>query len=431
MSLTPRAVAFAALVAALGIIGTWNPNVFQGAWKIGLAVLAVGLIYEWVFVARNWPTLEIEDGQAVKLGRDTNIALHFRNTGARQLSMRYAPALPELLTGSRDNRDIEIAPGSTVDDEVRVRPVRLGTGEWPQLPAMIRGPLGLADWPGKLRPAASLSVIPDTLGERAIRIASIEKGGNARILAGSGMELHHLRPYRRGDPPRAVDWKATARSGKLTTRVFSEDQHLEIIICLDAGRTSRLEMDGMAQISHYVNLAARFAEYVTIAEDRVGLVVFSDRIRHIVPPQRGERGVRGIRDTLVGLEPELAESDLVRAALEVGRLARHRSLVVLLTSLYDRGASAQLKRFAGALMPKHLPIVVGTLSEEVSALAETPAQGWFDPYRSLAAQEYRRDLQGNAAMLTRMGAYTVASRPSELDQRVLGLYDRLRSQHRV
>ena len=141
--------------------------------------------------------------------------------------------------------------------------------------------------------------------------------------------------------------------------------------------------------------------------------------------------MRDIRRTLVGLAPELAESDLVRAALDVRRLARQRSLVVLLTSLYDRGAREQLTRFAQALMPQHLPIVVGTLSEEVATLAEQPAHGWFDPYRSLAAQEFRRDLAGNAAMLTRMGAYTVASRPSELDRRVLGLYDVLRSRHRV
>ena len=104
---------------------------------------------------------------------------------------------------------------------------------------------------------------------------------------------------------------------------------------------------------------------------------------------------------------------------------------MLLTSLYDSGARPQLKRFASALMPKHLPIVVGTVSEEIADIAERPAKRWFDPYRSLAAQEHRRDLNGNAALLTRMGAYTVAARPSELDQRVLGLYDRLRSRHRV
>ena len=71
------------------------------------------------------------------------------------------------------------------------------------------------------------------------------------------------------------------------------------------------------------------------------------------------------------------------------------------------------------------------MSEEVSALADRDADDWFDPYRSLAAQEYRRDLQANAAVLTRMGAYTVTSRPSVLDSRVMGLYDRLKARHLI
>ncbi|MDJ0938709.1 MAG: DUF58 domain-containing protein [Woeseiaceae bacterium] len=430
MSLSPRAVALAALIAAIGIVSTWNPDVLQAAWKIGAALFLFGLIYEWVIVQRNRPAVALDDDAPLYLGRRIDAGLAFTNAGGRVLELRYAPALPDGLSGSIDNRRVMLPPGTTVD-RVPAQAVRLGRTTWGTLPAMLTGPLGLARWSLKLKLDEELRIIPDTLGNRGTQLASSDIGTESRTQVGSGMELHHLRPYRRGDAPSSIDWKATARSGDLITRVFGEDQHLEIILCLDAGRTSRLEMDGMAQVSHYVNLAARFAEYAAVAEDRVGLVVFSDRIHEAVQPQRGIKGVRGIRAALTDLEPRLTESDLTQAALKVRTLARHRSLVILLTSLYDRGANPALKRFVSALSPKHLPIVVGTMSEEVSALADRDADDWFDPYRSLAAQEYRRDLQANAAVLTRMGAYTVTSRPSVLDSRVMGLYDRLKARHLI
>jgi uncharacterized protein (DUF58 family) len=431
VNLSPLSVWIAALVAALGIVTEWNPELPQLTWKVALAMLTVGLIYEWVAVNRNWPRVSLDREQALPLGRNTGLELVFSNDGFREMEITYAPALPDGLAGSRENRNVILTRRADTRDTVTARSVRLGRCHWPTIPVQVLGPLGLARWSGKLSLDADLGVVPDTLGSRGERLSSSEMGSESRMQVGSGMELHHLRPYRRGDAPSAIDWKATARSGELITRVFSEDQHLEIIICIDAGRTSRLEMDGMAQVSHYVNLAARFAEYAAIADDRVGLVVFSDRVLRVVQPQRGIKGVRGIRTALTDLQPELTEANLLDAALQVRSLASRRSLVILLTSLYDRGANPQLARFVRALSPTHLPIVVGTMSEEVASLAEQPAKSWFDPYKSLAAQEYRRDLRSNAALLMRMGAYTVTSRPSALDSRVMGLYDRLKARHLV
>lgn len=431
MSLTPRAVFFAALVAALGIISTWNATLLQSAWKFGLLALTFGLIYEWVFVNRAWPTARYAGAESLKLGRLAQLDVEFENPGGRPLELEYAPALPSRLTGTRENRQLRLAPRSVTQDSIPARGVMLGVTTWQQMPARLLGPLGLARWPGKLKLETDLVIGPDTLGEQRQSVATGEAGAAPKNRIGTGMELHHMRPYRRGDPPGSIDWKATARSGELVTRVFGEDQHLEIIVALDAGRTSRLEMDGMAQISHYVNLAARFAEYAAIAEDRVGLIVFSDHVQKVVRPQRGIRGVQHLREALADLQPDLVESDLLQAALQIRAMATQRSLVILLTSLYDRGANDQLARFVRALSPKHLPIVVGITSEEVRGFAESAAGDWFDPFMSLAAQEYRRDLAANAALLTRLGAYAVTTRPRALDARVMGLYNRLRSRRLV
>jgi len=432
MSLAGRSILFAALAAALGIVGTWSElSAALPAWKVAVALLVVGLIYEWVVVRRNRPAVSVADGTSLKLGQPAQLGLAFANPGPRRLQIEYVAALPPGLVGSRENRRVSVSAASEVVAPVPVRGVALGTSSWQQIPVRVLGPLGLARWFQKLPLGAEIDVQPDTLRRGTRSHASTTRGSQTINLVGGGMELHHLRPYRRGDGRSSIDWKATARSGELVTRVFGEDQHLEILVAIDAGRTSRLEFDGMSQLAHYVNLAARFAEYAVVAEDRAGLVAFADRILCSVPPRRGTVGVRQMRQELQSLQSMPVEANLIQAALRLRELARHRSLVILLTDLYDRGEQGQLARCVQMLLPKHLPIVVGIQSDEVTRLAEGTARTWFDPYRSLAAREYQRTVDANAARLRRMGAYAVVARPGELDERVFSLYDELRAKRLI
>lgn len=432
MSLQPRSIFLAAIAALLGIIGVWNDSLISiPTWKIAVALLALGLIYEWVVVSRNPPVVRLVDGFQLKLGVNSKLDLAFLSTGSRRINIEYVAALPAGLIGSRQISELAVSPASEAIDEVPVRGVELGTKSWRYIPARVLGPLGLARWSRKLSLGAEISVQPDILRRSGHNTTSSPQGAETRALIGGGMELHHLRQYRRGDARNAIDWKATARSGELVTRVFGEDQHLEIVIAVDAGRMSRVEFDGMSQLSHYVNLAARFAEYAVIAEDRAGLVVFADRILRTVPPHRGLEGVRQVRVGLHDLTPRAVESNLVQAALRIRGLARHRSLVILLTDLYDRDANSQLARCAQLLLPKHLPVIVGIQSDEVAAIADGTASSWFDPYKSLAAREYNMSVDLNVARLRRMGAYAITARPRELDERVISLYEQLRSKRLI
>jgi len=72
-----------------------------------------------------------------------------------------------------------------------------------------------------------------------------------------------LRAYVRGDPLARIDWKATARTRRLITREFSEDQHLDVLVAIDAGRLSRVRAGRLDRFGLYANVAARMAEVVT------------------------------------------------------------------------------------------------------------------------------------------------------------------------
>jgi uncharacterized protein (DUF58 family) len=429
--LTPAAIAVLALAAAIGIVAQWSDSLLADLWwRATVALVAMGLAYELYVTRRLHVGARWTSGAPLYLGRSETLDLELDNRTRRDLTIEVAPVWPEGITGEAVRRRLRVASRASAHAALAARAVALGLQTWPPLPARIKGPLNLAWWSRSLEPTGAARVLPDTLGPRGAMAASSE-GPTAQTTAGSGHELHHLREYRPGDPRHTIDWKATARSTRLVTRVFSEDQHLEVMVLVDAGRTSRTEIDGLQQFGHYANAAARFAEYCVANDDLVGLIVFADRPLATLPPARGARAVTRIRNALTELTPGAVESDVLAAALHVSRLVRHRCLVVILTDLYERSATSALAQSARLLVPKHLPLIAGVLSEDVVELAERAADDWLDPYRSFAAREYRRHVGANVARLGQLGAYAMTARARELDRKVLDTYRRLRAQRRV
>src|SRR5262245_27409627 len=138
-------------------------------------------------------------------------------------------------------------------------------------------------------------------------------GSRVSARRGAGAELLQLRRYQPGDPPRIIDWKASARARRLMSRDFAEDQHLEVIIVIDAGRSSGLRAGELDRFGHYVNAAARLAQYVVTQDDMVGLLVFADQPLLALPPARGMPAITRLRRALAGAKVVASESNPVQA----------------------------------------------------------------------------------------------------------------------
>jgi len=177
------------------------------------------------------------------------------------------------------------------------------------------------------------------------------------------------------------------------SRDFSEDQHLEVIVAIDAGRTSALGAGDVDRLSLYVNVAARFAQRAVSLEDAVGVVVFAAQPLAVLAPARGEAAVARIRDLLTACRVQPGDSNPVLAAARIRTLAQRRSLILMLTDLEDASAGSQLVRAVRLLTPKHLPFIAGFRSAHIEALARSPARDPLSAYRALAAIEYTNTMQ--------------------------------------
>ena len=365
------------------------------------------------------------------LGRPMALRLLFRHSLQRDVEVQAAPAAPDDVEIATDIRSVTVPPGLPSAIELRATPRRLGQHTWPSMQARVAGPLGFAWWSRRLDANFSFKVVPEMLRDGGRRLGAMGSGMHAHSAVGAGAEILQLRDYRVGDPQNAIDWKATARRGQLVSRDFTEDQHLDIVIAIDAGSTSALRAGELDRLGHYINLAARFAEHAVAQDDRVGVMLFADQPLATLAPGRGMGTVLRIRQMLTAATPKLAESNPLNAALRIRTLVRHRSLIVMLTDVDDATVAGQLASAARLLLPKHLPLIAGVSSPEAEAMRVAPAHTWLDPYESLAAQEYCSRLERNVHALRALGAPALVTRPELLERAVFEAYAEFRKRRRI
>jgi uncharacterized protein (DUF58 family) len=432
MHLAERGYALAVLTAILAIAGTWaNEPAFTALWYWPAALLLLGLALEGFFVRRTVIHADIETGARALLGREHAAAYAFRNESNRSVTVQYATATPAGFEAIEQVRVMQTPRGGTSHDSITLLPVRLGAQSWPPIPARVLGRFRLAWWARSLTPERTVSIAPDTLRARRRRPSGRTTGMRPRRTVGAGSELHQLRAYVPGDPLARIDWKATARTRRLITREFTEDQHLDVLVALDAGRLSRVRAGKLDRFGLYANVAARLAEVVTPNDDRVGLVVFSDRTLAVCAPERGMPAITRIRHALEGLTVQPAESDPVSAAVRIRSMLKHRTLVIILTDLDDAAVAEQLARAVRLLAPPHLVVVAGVHNTQIAELAHRKAVSWRDPWIALAAQEHEARAAAQRLLLRRLGAPVIAAREDLLEQAVFAEYELLRRSRRV
>ena len=431
MHLAPRGHLLVFLSAVLAIVGVWSDEAAVARlWTIPAGLLLLGLALEGTLVRRQRIAVGIATAARAFLGRPQQAAFEFSSPSARVLALEYAPVLPEGFEPLTENRRVNVAPGMRTADGITVLPVRLGPQRWPALPARLRGPFALAWWTTVLQPECRGVVAPDAL-RGSVRVRAMAGGARARRIVGAGAELHQLRAYVRGDPLSRIDWKATARTRALVTREYTEDQHLDLLVAIDAGRLSRVRSGALEHFGLYSNLTARLAELATHHDDRIGLVIYADRVMGSCAPERGVNGVIRVRRMLEQAAPRRAESDPTSAAVQIRRLLQHRSLVILLTDLDDASIATQLARAVRLLAPPHLVMVAGILSGEIAALGQSEAQAWEDPWIALAAQEHQKRASGQRAVLERLGVPVVAAAAERLEPALFSRYEQLRRSRRI
>jgi uncharacterized protein (DUF58 family) len=174
-------------------------------------------------------------------------------------------------------------------------------------------------------------------------------GAYHAVFKGRGMEFAEVREYEEGDDPRTIDWNVTARRGSPYVKKYVEERDLSLLLLVDVSGSQAFGSQFIAKRDYAAELAAVLAFSAVANHDRVGAVLFSDRIERYVPPARGrDHALRIVRDALA-VEPRGRGTDLAGALRFARGVMRRRGIVALISDFQAEG----YERALGILRRRH------------------------------------------------------------------------------
>jgi uncharacterized protein (DUF58 family) len=194
------------------------------------------------------------------------------------------------------------------------------------------------------------------------RLANEQLSGTySSSFKGQGLAFREVRPYQPGDDVRTIDWNVSARMDEAFVKVFVEEREMTVMLVVDLSGSERFGTQRAAKVRVASEVAALLAFSAIRNNDRVGLIISTDRVERIVPPKKGEKHVMRVVREILGFDAAtsrksgskltihdgkvrkpgsrtLGAATNLKAALEaLVRVSRRRSVAFIVSDFYDTG----------------------------------------------------------------------------------------------
>lgn len=396
------------------------------AWRVAaMLVLLAALGDAAVLWARAMPAATRAAPGSLPLGIWHRISLRLANPSARARKLEVFDHTPDAFEVRGMPRQLILPPQGWAEVRYEARPVARGLHSFGCIEVRVSSPLGLWQRRACLGEVSRSRVYPNFAAlTRYALLATDQRLSQIGILQrrrrGQGLDFHQLREYREGDAQRQIDWKATARIGRLVSREYQDERDQQIMFVIDCGRRLAARDGELAHFDHVLNAALLLA-YVSLRQgDAVGFLTMSGEPRFMAP-RKGAAVITAMLNQLYDLQPSLMTSDYEAAALDLVRRVRKRALVVVLSNLRDEDDDTLAPSLQ--LLTRHHLVLFASLRENILSRALTARVDTFE--RALthaAAADYLRERRLALHRLERGGALCVDVEPQELPTALVNRY---------
>jgi len=258
-----------------------------------------------------------------------------------------------------------------------------------------------------------------------------ELGLRTMRLSTEGSEFERIREAVPDDPPRAINWKATARTGKLMATELVPERAQPVIICLDHGRLMGVGAGALTKLDHAINAALLLVHVALRTGDRAGLLGFADTVTVALGPRAGSTQLRRFLDAVRPMRPGETEADYDATFAYFSRWQTRRSLVVIFTDVLDPDQGSALIRQCARLRRRHLPLVVTVRDPAVVDAARAVPLTEEDAYARAVASGLLADREDTLRVLRLSGVETIDADTRTLSPRLVNRYLDLKRRSRI
>ncbi|HEX6272741.1 MAG TPA: DUF58 domain-containing protein [Polyangiaceae bacterium] len=246
------------------------------------------------------------------------------------------------------------------------------------------------------------------------RLATEQLSGNyTSVFKGQGLAFREVREYQPGDDVRTIDWNVSARMNQTYVKVFVEEREMTVMLVVDLSASQLFGTKKASKARLAAEVAALCAFSAIDHNDRVGLILATDKVEKIVPPMKGQKHVMCVIREILGANPERTGTDLKIALETLYSLARRRSVAFVMSDFYAEGYERALSLAAARhdVIPvmlvdprdEELPDV-GLASFEDFETGETVVVDTSSPaVRAHYAHEMKKQREAPIRLFTKLG----------------------------
>ncbi|HEY3797389.1 MAG TPA: DUF58 domain-containing protein [Caulobacteraceae bacterium] len=423
---TRRAVTAMAAGAPLALaVGLIQPNywVAAAAW---VALIAAACFADALLAApRDRTALALEVPGVLPTAGAATLRLTVAFEGRAPSSVETAAEVGARLALA-DERLAAPVTGGAAEAAYQLTPVRRGEGRIERVWARWRGPLGLVWKQVSQAPGRAVAIVPNVsaVKEEAIRLFARDAmfGIKAQLETGEGSEFHALREFTTGMDRRTVDWKQSARHGKLLAKEFRTERNHPVIFAIDTGRLMCEPLQGVPRIDRAINAALLMAFVSLKLGDRVGFFGFDAQPRLFTGATSGAHAFPLLQRQAARLDYSAEETNYTLALTQLGAALERRSLVVVFTEFADTTSAELMVENVGRLLKRHLVLFVVFRDEELETIARAEPVDAEAVSRAVTAAALLRERDLVIARLTRMGVLIVDAPIEQVGPALLSAY---------
>ena len=222
---------------------------------------------------------------------------------------------------------------------------------------------------------------------------------------GRGMTFSEVREYQYGDDIRNIDWNVTARFNHPYVKVFEEERELTVMLLIDVSGSGNFGTRAQLKRTLITEIAAVLSFSAIENNDKIGVIMFSDRIEKFIPPQKGRKHILRIIRELLEFQPESRGTDISESLRFLTNAIKKRCTAFLISDFRDKGyaRSLQVANNKHDVAALHVYDIRETSLPAVGLLrvmdAETAQEKWIDTSRKRVRQSYAMKWESHQEMM--------------------------------
>ena len=187
------------------------------------------------------------------------------------------------------------------------------------------------------------------------------------VFKGRGIEFAEVREYGIGDDVRFIDWNVTARTGKPYIKTFDEERELTVMLLVDASGSGLFASRGTLKEELAAEVSAVLAFSAIKNNDRVGLIIFTDRIEIYIPPQKGKKHVLRVIREILYFKPQGKRTNITMAIEHLNNILKRKAIIFLISDFMDSGFESS----SSVTARKHDLIAIKIMDEREEVLTDS------------------------------------------------------------